>query len=136
MTDIWTKEKRSSVMARIRSKDTKPELLVRSELHKQGLRYRLHRKNLPGKPDIVFVSKRLAIFVHGCFWHSHNDCIDGRVPKSNTMYWESKLKRNVERDVENRQKLKDQGWRTLVVWECEVEKNLSEVVKRIVKAKG
>lgn len=113
---------RSRNMAKIRSKDTAPELLVRRLLHSRGWRYRLHAKDLPGRPDIVFRSLRAAILVHGCFWHCHPraECQDSRLPKSNTAYWTPKLQRNVERDERAQQALAAQGWRVLVVWECEL----------------
>lgn len=105
-------------MSAIRSKGMKPELQVRRLVHRMGYRYRLHRKGLPGKPDLVFGPRKAVIFVHGCFWHQH-DCQDGHRPKSNTSYWDEKLRRNVERDERVQAELKDMGWRVLVVWECE-----------------
>jgi len=121
MTDKISKERRSRNMAAIRSRDTKPEMTVRRVVHGMGYRYRLHRKDLPGKPDLVFGPRRKVIFVHGCFWHQHaaKVCLDGRKPKSNTGYWNEKLARNVARDEKNRQMLEDAGWRVLVIWECE-----------------
>jgi DNA mismatch endonuclease, patch repair protein len=106
-------------MRRIRSTNTNPELAVRSLAHCLGYRFRLHRKDLPGRPDLVFPSKRKVIFVHGCFWHQHGGCIDGRKPKSNTAYWSPKLTRNRERDKKNRSRLTRAGWRSLVIWECQ-----------------
>jgi DNA mismatch endonuclease (patch repair protein) len=106
-------------MRRIRSRDMKPEMAVRRMVHAMGYRYRLHRRDLPGKPDLVFGPRRAVIFVHGCFWHQH-DCRDGHPPKSNTGYWGEKLRRNVERDAVVQKQLKANGWRVLVVWECEV----------------
>lgn len=110
-------------MSRIRSTDTAPELVVRRLLFRHGLRYRLHVKDLPGKPDIVFKSRRVAIFVHGCFWHCHpsNECSDSRPPKSNTDYWGPKLSRNVERDRNAISALREQGWRVMVIWDCETK---------------
>ena len=121
MADKLTPARRSANMAKIRAKDTKPELLVRSMAHRLGYRFRLHRRDLPGKPDLVFPSRRAVIFVHGCFWHQHDDdaCLDGRRPKSNSGYWEAKLDRNVHRDQAAQAALVEQGWRVLVVWECE-----------------
>ncbi|HZU24688.1 MAG TPA: very short patch repair endonuclease, partial [Bryobacteraceae bacterium] len=115
-----TTAERSARMALIRSKDTKPEVAVRRLLHGLGYRYRLHRSDLPGCPDLVFKAKRKVIFVHGCFWHLHAGCADDRVPKSRTSYWGPKLKRNVERDKEVRRRLRVLGWESHVVWECEV----------------
>ncbi len=105
-------------MGRIVSKDTLPEVRVRSVLHRMGYRFRLHRMNLPGKPDIVLPKWKTVIFVHGCFWHDHN-CCEGHIPKSNTSYWALKLERNRTRDLENAEKLKKLGWKRIVVWECQ-----------------
>ena len=124
-------------MARIRSKDMKPELLVRRLVHSLGYRYRLHRKDLPGKPDLVFGPRRKVIFVHGCFWHLHPDpnCIDARLPKSNTEYWKPKLLRNVERDKQHAKALNAAGWKSLVIWECET-KDLGTLRSRIIQFLG
>jgi len=113
---------RSRTMRAVKAKDTKPEWIVRRLLHAAGFRYRLHAKDLPGKPDIVFPSRRKVIFVHGCFWHGH-DCARGaRMPKTNADYWSAKIARNVERDARHLEALRVDGWRTLVVWECEIRK--------------
>jgi DNA mismatch endonuclease, patch repair protein len=106
-------------MRRIKSKGMKPELLVRSLVHRMGYRFRLHAKDLPGKPDLVFGPKRKVIFVHGCFWHQHSGCRDGMVPSSNVSYWGPKLAHNVKRDAEHLASLEAAGWRPFVVWECE-----------------
>lgn len=108
-------------MRRIRNKDTGPELLVRRLIFKMGYRYRLHGRNLPGKPDLVFSRRKKVIFVHGCFWHLHNNCMDAHWPKTNTGYWISKLKRNKARDTENQSKLKEKGWSFIVLWECQLK---------------
>jgi DNA mismatch endonuclease, patch repair protein len=123
-------------MRRIRSKDMRPELAVRSLVHKLGYRFRLHRKNLPGKPDLVFVSQRKVIFVHGCFWHSHEGCKTAHVPKSNLDYWGPKLERNRTRDTRNIAALKVDGWRTLVIWECEThsERTLQKRIRAFLSA--
>ena len=122
--DSLTKEHRSWNMSRIRSKDTKPERIVRSFLHRNGLRFRLHVKNLPGKPDIVFPKYKTVIFVHGCFWHRHKGCSDATIPSSNRDFWQNKFKRNVKRDKEEQATLRKLGWKVIVVWECELkEKN-------------
>lgn len=123
MTDTVTPERRSHIMANIRPKGMKPELIVRRLTHSMGYRYRLHRKDLPGKPDLVFPARRKVIFVHGCFWHQHADpaCKIARRPKSNLDYWLPKLQRNVERDAEHRDRLSALGWQVLVIWECEVK---------------
>jgi DNA mismatch endonuclease (patch repair protein) len=122
---------RSAQMARIRGTDTKPELRVRRALHKLGLRYRLHDRRLPGKPDLTFPSRRIALFVHGCFWHRHPDprCKLTRTPKSRLEFWESKFSENEERDVRNRRDLTALGWRVITIWECETRsaERLAEV---------
>jgi DNA mismatch endonuclease (patch repair protein) len=105
-------------MSKVRSKDTKPEILVRSTLHAAGFRFRLHRRDLPGTPDIVLPKYRAVVEVRGCFWHGHPGC--GRTPKSNLEFWEPKLRRNRARDLENERLLHDLGWRTLVIWECAI----------------
>ena len=113
-------EVRSRTMRAVRGRDTGPEMVVRRLVHGMGYRYRLHGRDLPGKPDLVFRPRRKAIFVHGCFWHQH-DCPRGaRLPKSNRGYWLPKLRRNRERDAQHRARLADMGWKTLVVWECEI----------------
>lgn len=121
MTDVYDKEKRSAVMARVKSKNTSPERTVRRVLTALGARYRLHRKDLPGNPDIVMPGRRLALFVHGCFWHGH-DCARGaRVPKANRDYWLAKVSRNRARDAKAMEALRADGWRVETVWECELK---------------
>jgi DNA mismatch endonuclease (patch repair protein) len=117
--DTFTAETRSRIMSRIRSKDTKPELAVRRMLHGMGYRFRLHRKDLRGKPDIVLPKYRTAIFVHGCFWHSHS-CMKGRRPASNAEFWNDKFSRNKRRDAANLKALRAAGWQCLVLWECHI----------------
>ena len=119
MPDIFDAEKRSKIMSMIRTKDTKPELVLRSALHKRGLRYRLHAKELPGRPDIVFRPKKIAVQVRGCFWHLHN-CIDGHIPLTRQDYWREKLQRNKHRDTTNDRLLEENGWQVICVWECEL----------------
>lgn len=111
---------RSENMRRITSKDTAPELFVRKITHGLGFRYRLHRHDLPGRPDMVFPSRRKVIFVHGCFWHMHSKCGAAHIPKTNRGYWRPKLLRNKARDIYNRAKLRREGWRCLVIWECQL----------------
>jgi len=121
MADTISKQRRSELMSRIRSKNSKVELLVRSLVHRMGYRFRLHRKDLPGKPDLVFAGRRKVVFVHGCFWHWHPDpnCKQARMPKSRQEFWRPKLEGNRRRDRENRQKLIELGWEVLEIWECE-----------------
>ena len=113
---------RSENMRRIKSGDTIPEMAVRRLVHRLGYRYRLHRRDLPGRPDLVFPARKKILFVHGCFWHQHavKQCSDSRVPKSNTTYWTPKLKANTERDARNIAALEEAGWKVLVLWECEI----------------
>ena len=121
MTDVYPPEKRSAVMRRVRGKDTSPEMIVRKALTRLGARYRLHRADLPGKPDIVMPGRRLALFVHGCFWHGH-DCARGaRVPKQNRDYWVGKVDRNRARDIKSREALEAAGWRVETIWECDLK---------------
>ena len=110
---------RSQIMRSVRSKDTKPEKLVRSIVHSMGYRYRLHRRDLPGKPDLAFISARKAVFVNGCFWHGHA-CAKGRLPKTNVEFWGPKIEANKIRDEKNLRALSQMGWRTLTLWECEL----------------
>jgi len=125
MTDHLTPVKRSWNMSRIRSKNTKPEMIVRKMLHKHGIRYRLHARDLPGKPDLSNKEKKFAIFVNGCFWHQHKGCKRASIPKSNTEYWIPKLKKNINRLKENLEELDNMGFKTAVIWECEVNKTLT-----------
>jgi DNA mismatch endonuclease (patch repair protein) len=120
MVDFLSPLARSERMARIRSKDTQPELALRKVLHALGLRYRLHGAGLPGKPDLVFPRYRTVVFVHGCFWHRHPGCKIATTPKSNTPFWVEKFERNVMRDARVATELQAQGWRVLVTWECEL----------------
>lgn len=121
MTDVFTPEKRSAVMRRVKGRDTSPEMKARKLLTRLGARYRLHRKDLPGSPDIVLPGRRLAIFVHGCFWHGH-DCARGsRVPKQNRDYWLAKVGRNAARDAASRVALIEAGWRVETIWECDMK---------------
>lgn len=120
-TDVFTEQERTRVMRAVKGKDTKPEMTVRRLAHALGYRFRLHRKDLPGKPDLVFPGRNKVIFVHGCFWHGH-DCARGsRQPNQNAEYWRTKIGRNVARDAANLQALVAQGWQPLVIWECEMK---------------
>lgn len=118
--DTLSGAERSQRMGLVKSKNTKPELAVRRLVHAMGFRYRLHGKNLPGKPDLVFKTRRKVIFVHGCFWHRHEGCALCRMPKSRVEFWSAKLEANKERDVVKQAALISQGWRYLIVWECEI----------------
>lgn len=117
--DIWSKKKRSAVMAKIRSKDTKPEWIVRRYLFSRGYRYRKNVKGLPGTPDIVLRKYSTVIFIHGCFWHGHE--ADGTMPKSNQEFWKNKIERNKQRDKENKAQLRAMGWSVMTVWECQLK---------------
>lgn len=118
--DRLSPTRRSENMRRIRSKNTLPEMAVRRIVYRLGYRYRLHVKGLPGKPDLVFRPRKKVIFIHGCFWHQHSSCREGRVPGSKKRYWRPKLARNVERDREHVSALRRSGWKTLILWECEL----------------
>jgi DNA mismatch endonuclease (patch repair protein) len=138
MTDVFTPEKRSAVMRRVKGRDTSPEMKARKLLTRLGARYRLHRKDLPGNPDIVLPGRKLAIFVHGCFWHGH-DCARGaRVPKQNRDYWLAKVGRNTARDAASRAALIEAGWRVETIWECDMkdETALSDRLARLLDENG
>ncbi len=126
MSDVVSRETRSRMMSGIRGKDTKPELIVRKALFAAGFRFRLHRRDLPGVPDVVLAGRRVAIFVHGCFWHMHAGCKNAKLPSSRQDFWIEKLSRNVERDKENIDALVGLGWRVLVVWECATREKVAE----------
>lgn len=135
MADVFSKRKRSEVMSRIRSKDTKPEIRLRKKLHTLGFRYSLHSNRLPGKPDLVLKKYRTVVQVRGCFWHGHT-CADGHIPKSRASYWKPKLEKNKQRDKINDRKLRAMGWTVIVVWECKCMNNasLAREVKRIIRS--
>ncbi len=135
MTDKLTPARRSSNMAKIRSKNTLPEMAVRRLVHRLGFRYRLHIGRLPGKPDLVFPRLRKIIDVRGCFWHQHDGCLDSHIPKSRREYWRPKLLRNKSRDQTNERKLRAQGWMVLRVWECELH-DLERLRKQVVAFLG
>jgi DNA mismatch endonuclease (patch repair protein) len=135
MTDTVSREKRSAIMAAVRSRDTKPEKFVRSLIHRLGYRFRLHRKDLPGRPDIVLPRHRAVVFVHGCFWHAHRCKAGDRLPATNTKFWRNKRNENVVRDRSAIGRLRRLGWRILVVWECETKDamTITGKVKRFLK---
>ena len=136
--DTLTVRQRSELMSRIRSKDTKPELCVRRLVHGMGYRYRLHAKELPGRPDLVFRPRRKVIFVHGCFWHQHEGCRANRMPSTRREYWKRKLNGNVQRDLRNKETLEREGWRVLVIWECETKDldRIAGVIRRFLGPSG
>ena len=124
---------RHRIMASIRKRDTRPELTVRRAFHREGLRFRLHRRDLPGTPDLVLPRRRVIVFVHGCFWHQHPGCKWARTPRGNRSYWVPKLARNVERDLKAREELETRGWTVLVIWECETrdEARLQQITRSV-----
>ena len=119
--DVFSKGKRSQIMSRISGKNTKPEIIVRSLLHRMGYRFRLHDKNMPGKPDIILPKHKKVIFVHGCFWHGHRDCPRSKRPSTNVEFWNKKIDGNIERDNKNIKSLENLGWKTLILWTCEIK---------------
>ena len=137
MADNVTPEKRAKIMRSIISKSTKPELVLRRFLFSKGYRYRKNYNKLPGRPDIVFISRKIAIFVHGCFWHQHKDCEITNKPRSNTTFWKEKFSKNLERDKRNQRDLKKMGWDPKVIWECEIldtnrkARDLSPILSRL-----
>jgi len=138
MTDIVSPERRSAMMARIGSKDTQPELRVRRMAHALGFRFRLHRRDLPGTPDLVFPKFRVALFVHGCYWHRHEGCSKAYTPKSRVDFWQEKFAANVERDARAAEKLRAMGWKPVVIWECETTDpaRLAEIVEERIRRLG
>jgi len=126
MSDTLTTDQRSERMRRIKGQDTGPEMVVRRLVHGMGFRYRLHRRDIPGNPDLVFPSRWKAIFVHGCFWHRHPDpsCNLARMPKSRRNFWVSKLEKNRARDIRKQRELEEMGWEYLIIWECQIGRNL------------
>jgi DNA mismatch endonuclease (patch repair protein) len=135
VTDIVDRERRSRMMARIGPRHTKPELAVRRLLHRLGFRFRLHRRDLPGRPDLVLARHRLVIFVHGCFWHRHASCSNCTMPKTRPEFWSTKFDQNVARDARNVAALRRSGWRVITIWECETERphELERRVQRLLQ---
>jgi DNA mismatch endonuclease (patch repair protein) len=129
--DTFSPAKRSAIMRAVKSKDTSPELIVRRLVHGLGYRFRLHRKDLPGKPDLVFPSRGAVIFVHGCFWHWHG-CKRSRMPATNKPYWTEKIGRNVQRDRRTRRELTRLGWRSLIIWECQTS-DIGKIANRVTR---
>ncbi|MGM9857192.1 MAG: very short patch repair endonuclease [Candidatus Limisoma sp.] len=126
MTDVLSKEQRKRCMSHVRGKDTKPEVMVRQFLFAQGFRYRLYRKDLPGKPDIVLPKYRTVIFINGCFWHGHSGCKYATIPEANHDFWLAKISGNVERDKSNYAKLFELGWKVIEIWQCELKPKFRE----------
>ena len=131
MVDTISAERRSWNMSRIKGKNTKPELALRSKLHRAGFRFRLHSKDLPGRPDIILPRYHIAIFVHGCFWHRHDGCRYATTPSTRQEFWSEKFDKNIERDARNRAALEAAGWTVCVVWECELQSDLEAVLNRL-----
>ena len=131
--DVVDASTRSKMMAGIRAKDTKPEMVVRKYLHKRGFRYRLHMRKLPGSPDLVLVKYRVAIFVHGCFWHRHAGCRYATIPATNVDHWRQKFDSNVARDARKESMLHNAGWRVIIVWECDLKRAPDERLKLLIQ---
>ena len=127
MVDVVTPEKRSAMMSGIRSKNTKPEIAVRKRVFAEGFRYRLHARNLPGKPDLVLARYNVAVFIHGCFWHGH-ECKNGRLPKTNRDFWKKKITKNIENDLRATKALRSSGWKVVTIWECQLEKGTAKLL--------
>jgi len=130
VTDHVDSGTRSAIMAKVKSRDTRPEMKVRSALHRAGYRYRLHRSDLPGNPDLTFPRFRLVLFVHGCFWHRHG-CKRTTMPASNLEFWSNKFRRTMERDRKALKELKETGWATTVIWECQIEAGIGRLIKML-----
>ena len=131
MVDVHTPEQRTFNMSKIKGKDTKPERILRSKLHKDGFRFRKNVRGLPGSPDIVLPKYHTTIFVHGCFWHRHQGCRFTTIPKTNLQFWEDKFRDTIARDKRQKHSLESLGWNTLIVWECEINRDLDRTVKRL-----
>ncbi len=132
--DIVSQERRSELMSSVKTENTRPEIMTRRLLHSLGFRFRLHLKHLPGKPDIVLPKYNLVVFIHGCFWHHHTKCPKSKLPVSNAKFWEEKIMSNVARDKRNIANLKEMGWKSLVIWECETKnRSFKEELGKILK---
>lgn len=121
MSDVLTTEQRHRCMSRVRSKNTKPEIMVRQFLFSHGFRYRINRKDLPGKPDIVLPKYKTVVFINGCFWHGHENCKYATIPETNRDFWQTKISRNIERDKQTREKLVADGWNVIDIWQCQLK---------------
>jgi DNA mismatch endonuclease (patch repair protein) len=133
MADVHDKATRSYNMSRIRNKDTKPEVLVRRFLHSEGFRYKLHDKKLPGKPDLVLPKYKTVIFIHGCFWHGHEGCRYYVIPKTRTEWWVNKINGNIANDLNAEMTLKQQGWKVLTIWECQLKSCLAKTLQNLLQ---
>lgn len=125
-------KQKSRMMSQIKTKGTAPELALRSALHSAGFRFRLHRKNLPGKPDIILPKYKCVIFVHGCFWHHHEGCVKSTLPKTNVEFWQNKIAANVRRDKANQDDLAKLGWQVLIVWECDIKRDVNVILEYLI----
>lgn len=135
MVDPFNPSERSAIMARVQSTGSAPEMKVRRAIHRAGFRFRLHRADLPGKPDLVFPRFHLAVFVHGCFWHWHG-CKRSRMPMANNEYWTSKIGRNIERDQRTQRALREMGWECRIIWECELPAGIDAVINELQERRG
>lgn len=134
MADVFSKEQRSYIMAKVKDRNTKPEILVRKYLFSHGFRYRLNVKKLSGKPDVVLSKYKTIIFVNGCFWHGHQNCSNAILPQTNIKYWYDKIQKNITRDKVEQDKLKEEGWKVIIIWECQLKKrNREETLSRLVE---
>lgn len=134
MADVLTKEQRKKCMSHVKNKNSQPELLVRQFLFASGLRFRLHRKDLPGNPDIVLPKYKTAIFINGCFWHGHKDCKYSKLPETNHEFWENKIQGNIDRDIANKTKLLSLGWKVIEIWQCQLKPKQRELtLKNLLK---
>jgi DNA mismatch endonuclease (patch repair protein) len=134
MADVFSKEKRSWIMSRVKGKDSLPEMIVRRYLHSLGFRYRLHVKQLPSKPDIVLPKYKTIILIHGCFWHGHKNCKKASLPKSRTEWWQKKIETNFKNDKKNENALRKLGWNVIVVWQCELKSTkFNNTMNRLIK---
>lgn len=137
MPDTVSKERRSEIMSHIKSKDTSIELMVRQKLHSLGYRYRVHCKELPGKPDIAFSKRKIAIFIHGCFWHGHDvGCRYSHTSQSRQEYWNNKISKTKQRDINHRNSLSDNGWNVVIIWECEIKADFNGTIRKLIAFLG
>jgi len=137
MPDTVSKERRSEIMSHIKSKNTSIELLLRKELHSLGYRFRVNYKLLPGKPDIVFTKRRIAIFIHGCFWHGHEiDCRYSHIPQSRQEYWNNKISKTKQRDDSHIKELSKNGWQVIIIWECEIKTKFEDTMNKLINIIG